>query len=76
METWYGVLAPAGTPKEIVDKLSIEIGKILAMPDVREKLETQGMRPFVSTPEQFTALVKSDVARYGKIIKTANIERD
>ncbi len=74
VETWYAVLAPAGTPKDIVDKLSAEFGRIVAAPDVRAKLESQGMQPFISTAEQFTALVKSDLAMYGKVVKTANIK--
>ncbi len=74
VKTWYGVVAPAGTPKSIIDKLSVELGTILAMPDVREKLENQGMQPFISTSEQFTALVKSDFARFGNVIKAANIK--
>lgn len=71
---WQGVLAPAGTPKPIVDKLSSEIARILAMPDISEKLASQGAAPFISTPEQFAALIKADMARYAHVIKTANIK--
>jgi Uncharacterized protein conserved in bacteria len=71
---WYGVLARAGTPKAVVDKLSGEIARILAMPDVREKFASQGLDAFISTPEQFAARMKADMARYAKIIKTANIK--
>jgi tripartite-type tricarboxylate transporter receptor subunit TctC len=70
---WYGVLAPAGTPRAIIDKLSAEIGRILAIPEIREKLDVVGMEPFVSTPAQMAAMMKADMARYGKVIKTANI---
>jgi tripartite-type tricarboxylate transporter receptor subunit TctC len=73
-KNWFGVLAPAGTPKPIVDKLSAEIARILALPDIREKLLSQGMDPYVSTPEQFAALLRSDLALYAKIIKSANIK--
>jgi tripartite-type tricarboxylate transporter receptor subunit TctC len=73
-KNWFGVLAPAGTPKAIVDKLSNEIARILALPDIRERLVSQGMEPFISTPEQFGALLKADYALYGKIIKAANIK--
>lgn len=71
---WNGVLAPAGVPKAILDKLSSEIAKIVVMPDVKEKLASQGMDPFISTPEQLAALMKTDMLRYAKIIKTANIK--
>jgi len=74
VKAWYGVLAPAETPKEIVNKLSAEIARILALPDIKEKLLGQGMDPFVSTPEQFAALIKADLAKYARIIKAANIK--
>jgi len=73
---WYGILAPAGIPKAILDKLSTEIAKILSMPDIKEKVASQGLDPFVSTPEQFSALLRSDTAKFAKIIKTANIKPD
>ncbi len=71
---WMGILAPAGTPKAIVDRLSTEIARILIMPDTKEKLDSQGFEPFISTPAQLAALMKADMARYAKIIKTANIK--
>ena len=71
--TWFGILAPAGTPRAIIDKLSTEFAKILAMPDTKEKLESSGADPFFSTPEKFAALMKTDMAKYAKVIKTANI---
>lgn len=73
---WFGILAPAGTPKEIVDKLSTEIAKILAMPDIKTYLLSQGLDPFVSTPEQFAALLSADSAKYEKLIKSANIKAE
>ena len=75
-KNWYGVLAPAGTPVPIVQKLSTEIARILTLADVREKLLAQGMDPYYSTPEQFAALMKADVAKFSKVIKTANIKMD
>lgn len=73
---WFGVLAPAGTRAEIINKLSVEIAKILALPDFRDSMISQGMEPFVSTPSQFAALIKADMAKYGNIIKTAKIKAD
>ena len=74
LKFWYGVLAPAGTPKEILDKLSAEFARIVVMPDIKEKLSSQGADPFVSTPEQFAAVMKADLAKYEKVIKAANIK--
>ena len=76
MRFWYGVLAPSGTPKDVLDRLSTEIGKIVVQPDVKEKLATQGADPFVSTPERFAALINSDMAKYSKVVKAANIKLD
>ena len=76
VKLWYGVLAPAGTQKEIIDKLSTEIAKIMAIPDLTEKLVDQGMQPFISTPDQFATLLKADMAKFARIIKTANIKLD
>ena len=71
---WYGLLAPAATPRAIVGKLGAEIAKVLTMPDIREKLLSQGMEPFISTPDQFAALIKADLAKFTAIIKSANIK--
>jgi len=73
-KNWFGVAAPAGTPREIISKLSTEIAKILVTPDFKEKLASQGVVPFLSTPDQLAALIKADMVKYAKIIKTANIK--
>ena len=73
---WFGVLAPAGTPREIVDKLSSEMAKVLAMPDVKTYLAAQGLEPFVSTPDQFAILLNADSAKYEKLIKSNNIKAE
>ncbi|MBI4190100.1 MAG: tripartite tricarboxylate transporter substrate binding protein [Betaproteobacteria bacterium] len=72
----YWIFAPAHTPAAIIDKLSAEIARILAMPDIKERLLSAGMVPFVSTPEQIAAQLKADLVKYAKIIKTANIKID
>ena len=74
MSGWTGMFAPAGTPKSIIDKMSAEMGRILAQPDIVDRLVNQGQEPFVSTPEQFAALLQSDMAKYAKLIKDANIK--
>jgi tripartite-type tricarboxylate transporter receptor subunit TctC len=73
---WFGVLAPAGTPKAIVDKVSNEITRTLALPDVREHILAQGVDPFPNTAEQFAALMKADTVTFARIIKSANIKAD
>ncbi len=73
-KNWFGVVAPARTPKEIVERLAAEIAKAQQMPDVKEKLASQGVEPFILGPDQFTALIKSDMAKYAKVIQTANIK--
>ena len=74
METWYGVAAPGATPRAIIDKMSTEIGKIVAMPDIKEKLESQGMRPLISTADKFSARFKTEMVRYGQIVKAGNVK--
>jgi tripartite-type tricarboxylate transporter receptor subunit TctC len=68
-----GFLAPAGTPKAIVDKLNAEINLALKLPDVRSKLEAAGIVIQGGTPQEYAALIKSDLAKWSKVIKAANI---
>lgn len=72
--SWFGMVAPAGTPKPVVSMLSTEVARILALPDLREKLVSFGMEPFVSSPDQFAALIRQDTVRFAEIIKTAKIK--
>ena len=72
-ESWFGVLAPAGTPQPILTKVSEDIAKVLQMPEVREKLLAQGSIPSPTTPAEFDAVNKADTERYGKILKDAGI---
>jgi len=74
--SWFGMVAPAGTEKSVVSTLSTEVARVLSMPDSREKLSSFGMEPFVSTPDQFAALIKQDAVRFAEIIKTAKIKVD
>jgi len=72
-ESWFGVMAPAGTPKPLLDKISRDIAAVLAMADVKEKLEVQGSFPAPNKPEEFDAIIKSDTERYGKILRDAGV---
>jgi tripartite-type tricarboxylate transporter receptor subunit TctC len=76
VKTWHGVLAPAGTSRTIVDKLSAEIGAWLAMPGVQEKLEGLGFTTMISAPDQFGAMIKSEIGLYLKVVRAANIRID
>lgn len=73
---WYGVLAPRGTPTAIVSRLNREIGDSLKDPKVQERLVSGGSEPFASTPEEFAAYIKSEIAHWAPIIKAADIRVD
>ena len=75
-KNWQGILAPAGTPGAIVAKLSSEVGRILTMSDIKERLVNSGMEPFHTGPEKMAAQMKSDYAESAKVIKTANIKME
>jgi tripartite-type tricarboxylate transporter receptor subunit TctC len=69
MAPWIGVFAPAGTPKNIIERLNAEINRTLALPDVVQKLENQALDPAPATVEEFNARIKADYEKYGRLIK-------
>jgi tripartite-type tricarboxylate transporter receptor subunit TctC len=71
---WRGVLAPAGTPREIVLTLNAEIVKVLGLPDVRDALGREGYEPIGDSPEQFAVLIRSELARFARLVKAAGIQ--
>jgi tripartite-type tricarboxylate transporter receptor subunit TctC len=73
---WLGLLGPANTPPEIVNRLNAEVNKIVAMPDVREKLAGIGAEPIGGTPQQFGALVQTEIAKYAEVIKATGARVD
>lgn len=73
---WYGVLAPAGTPREIIVRLNAEFRNILGMPEVRERFLAAGVNTRSNTPDEFAAFIKSEAERYAQVIKTANIQAE
>jgi tripartite-type tricarboxylate transporter receptor subunit TctC len=73
---WFGIVAPTGSPKAAIERINKELAVILAMPDTQDYLVKQGSEAFISTPEQTTALIKSDIARNAKIIKDAGIKME
>jgi tripartite-type tricarboxylate transporter receptor subunit TctC len=68
-----GLMAPAGTPKPVIERLHRETVKILSMPDTREKLVTMGFDPVGSTPEEFARWIRTEIVRWGKVIRDAHI---
>jgi tripartite-type tricarboxylate transporter receptor subunit TctC len=75
-DAWHGVFAPVGTAQPIIDKLAADLAKVLAMPDVRKRLTDIGLEPVGTTPAQFAAIVKNDHAKWGEVIRNANIKLD
>ena len=73
---WYGVVAPAGTPREIIAKLNAEMVRIANLPDIKQKLMEMGSPPVAGTPDQFGALIKSEIPKWGKVVKQANVSLD
>lgn len=73
---WIGVLVPAGTPRRIVEKLNSEIGAILGMPGIAAYLLSQGAEASPTTPEQFAAFIKAEIAKWANVIKTARIHAE
>ena len=73
---WYGLLLPAGAPKEIVDRLNREIARAIANPKIAQLYISLGTQPLSSTPEEFLAFIKAEKEKWAKVIKTANIKAD
>jgi tripartite-type tricarboxylate transporter receptor subunit TctC len=76
ISTWFGVFAPAGTPKEALDRLHAEFTRALAAPDVREKMLALGAEPVGNRPEEFAAYIKSEADKYAKVIKASGAKVD
>jgi tripartite-type tricarboxylate transporter receptor subunit TctC len=72
--SWYGLLAPAGTPKDVVTRLHSEVVRILALPDVKQRLAAEGAVAIGNTPEQFADQLRRDTARWAKVARDANVK--
>jgi len=72
-ESWFGLMAPAGTPPAILAKISQDVTQVLKTPDMIEKLTTFGSIPAPNSPAEFDAIIKSDTERYGKVLKDAGV---
>jgi len=76
MLLWIGVFAPAGTPREVTGKLNAEVVRIVRLSDIREKLEAMGVEPLGNTQEQMAEWIRREIARYGPVVKAANIKAE
>jgi tripartite-type tricarboxylate transporter receptor subunit TctC len=74
--TWFGLLAPAGTPKDVIARLNAEFNKALQQPELRKKLGDEGADAAGGTPEQFAALIKEEIPRWGKVVKDSGAKID
>lgn len=76
IQAWYGFMAPAGTPREIVAKVNADVVAIVRRPDFQERLAKDAIVPVANTPEQFAAQIQTDLARWAKIVKAAGAKQD
>ena len=76
LSSWFGLLAPAGTPPAVLRKLQQEIARIYELPDIRDKLMAQGVEPLASDPEEFSAQIAAEIARWAKLFKAADLKAE
>ncbi len=76
ISTWFGLLAPAGTPREVIAKWNADVVRILNSPEVRERLTAQGAEPAPTTPEQFAAFIGQELRKYARIVKASGAKVD
>jgi len=74
--TWYGILAPAGTPRGIINRLNAELVKVMHAPELKEKLAATGTEPLTSTPDEFAAYIRKEIAKWGDVIRKAGVKAD
>lgn len=76
LDVWLGVFMPAGVPRDIVAKANADIARVLQMPDIKNNLAAQGIEAITSTPEALSTIIRDDYARWGKVIREADIKAD
>ncbi|MDB5822564.1 MAG: transporter substrate-binding protein, partial [Herminiimonas sp.] len=73
MSQWYGLLAPAGTPPAVIDRLNAEVGKALKHPEIRERFQSEGAEPVTSSPQEFGIFFKSEIGKWTRVVQRAGI---
>jgi tripartite-type tricarboxylate transporter receptor subunit TctC len=73
---WYGVFAPAATPPEIIDQLQNAVSAVLGRKDIRERFAAEGNEPVGTNPQQFASVIRTDIEKYAKIVKDAQIKAE
>ena len=76
MGSWYGLMAPAGAPKDVVARLNAEMAKILKLPDIKQRLDALGFEALLSTPEEYGAFTKSEIEKWAKVVKASGARAD
>ena len=76
VNSWYGLLAPAGTPREIIARLHAALVKSIGEKETAQRLSSQGMDPVLNTPEQFAERIRNDLPRWGKLIRASGIKAE
>jgi tripartite-type tricarboxylate transporter receptor subunit TctC len=76
VSSWYGLLAPAGTPRDVIMKLHAEVVKALAAPDLLERYQASGLEAVGNTPDAFAGVIREDTARWAKVVRAANIRAE
>ncbi|MBI4189169.1 MAG: tripartite tricarboxylate transporter substrate binding protein [Betaproteobacteria bacterium] len=74
--SWHGMLAPAGTSRDIITRLNSELANIIRMPDIRERFAKMGLEPITNTPEEFAAYIKAEIAKWGEAVKASGATID
>lgn len=76
ISAWFGFMAPAGTPKPIINKISKDVARIIAIPEVRDRILAQASVPIANTPEEYAAFIQAETKKWAEVIKQANIKAD
>ena len=76
MPSWYGMLAPAGTPRDVVERLYKEVARAFDNPTLRSQMAAAGINPWLGSPEDLTNVIRTETARYGKVIQSAGLKKD
>ena len=72
--TWWGMLAPAGTPPDAINRLAAAMAKIAQLPDIKDRFGALGLEAASNTPDQFAAFIRSEIAKFGKLAKAAGVK--